>query len=100
MEALPLLAHLYLKTGMMPRGLTDRMQGGIPILKHAIYYLGAVAGTRENCREVMSTGAPVLVFPGKISNTNINIIHINTNTNTIHIYILTYIKLQADLMKL
>jgi hypothetical protein len=59
-----LVAFLYLKFGIIPRPLVDSIFASSPFSKIALDFLGAVVGTRENCKEVMETGSVMMVFPG------------------------------------
>ncbi|KAJ3414757.1 hypothetical protein HDV05_006096 [Chytridiales sp. JEL 0842] len=65
LEATSLVAAIYMKTGRVPRRLTDPFHFKIPVWKHLIEYLGAIPGGDNHVLEqVMAKGHPVLVHPG------------------------------------
>lgn len=59
-----LLAGIYKYTGVYPRALGDHFHFKVPGWGKAVTFSGGVEGTPENCRELMSNGEHVLVFPG------------------------------------
>ena len=59
-----LVSELYSRKGLMVRGLGDRGHFRIPLWRSLFRRCGAVEATRDNCRALMRTGAPVLVYPG------------------------------------
>ena len=63
-DVIVIIAYLYLETGVLVRGLHDFCFSKFIGLKHGLEYFGAISGTRENTALAMSTGAPLLVFPG------------------------------------
>ena len=59
-----LWAIIWLKTGIYPRGLTDRFHFKVPFWAHFLNYAGALTGDRRVCDQAMAKGFPLLVFPG------------------------------------
>lgn len=59
-----ILDHLRLEHGVQLRSLGDRIHFHIPIWKDILVKGGMVLGSPENCRDLMSSGQSVLVFPG------------------------------------
>jgi 1-acyl-sn-glycerol-3-phosphate acyltransferase len=62
---LPLLiAHVHRERGLFLRGLGDHAHFKVPLWGSFLRRYGAVDGTRENARELLRQGEPVLVLPG------------------------------------
>jgi 1-acyl-sn-glycerol-3-phosphate acyltransferase len=62
---LPLLImHVQRERGLFLRGLGDHAHFKVPLWGEFLRRFGAVDGTRENARELLSEGEPVLVLPG------------------------------------
>ncbi len=62
---LPLmLLGLHERLSISPHGLADHLHFQIPGWREFLASLGAVEGTRENCRELMHAGESILVYPG------------------------------------
>ena len=59
-----ILDHLRLEHGVQLRSLGDRIHFHIPIWKDILVKGGMVLGSPENCRDLMSSGQSILVFPG------------------------------------
>ncbi|MDB4974416.1 MAG: putative acyltransferase [Myxococcaceae bacterium] len=60
-----LLMHAFHReTGIVLRGLSDRMLFSNPIGRQIVRNVGAVKGTRDNARELLAHGELVLVYPG------------------------------------
>jgi hypothetical protein len=57
-------AEIYQRHDIFLRGLADRNHFMVPGWRSTLTNLGAVLGTRENCRALMESGQHVLVFPG------------------------------------
>ncbi|KAJ3275014.1 Transmembrane protein 68 [Terramyces sp. JEL0728] len=57
-------AYIYATTGIWPRALGDRCHFLIPIWGHILHLFGAFLGDRALCEQVMSTGSPLVIFPG------------------------------------
>lgn len=61
----PLLGYgIYKRKGVYIRGLADRAHFKIPGWRHIFQWLGSVVGSRENCSDLMKSGAHIMVFPG------------------------------------
>ncbi len=56
--------EIYKRRGVFLRGLADHLHFAVPLWRDLLRQLGAVDGTRENCRDLMRSGQTVLVFPG------------------------------------
>jgi 1-acyl-sn-glycerol-3-phosphate acyltransferase len=50
--------------GRFVRGLADHAHFAVPAWRDLLLRFGAVRGTRENCRALLSAGEAVLVYPG------------------------------------
>jgi 1-acyl-sn-glycerol-3-phosphate acyltransferase len=59
-----ILDQLRLEHGVQLRSLGDRIHFHIPIWKDILVKGGMVLGSPENCRDLMSSGQSILVFPG------------------------------------
>ncbi|HSO98986.1 MAG TPA: lysophospholipid acyltransferase family protein [Solirubrobacteraceae bacterium] len=65
MQDLPaLVRELERHCGVRVRGMADRFHFALPGWRELLVRMGAVPGTRENCRRLLAQGEPVLVFPG------------------------------------
>ncbi|KAI8855231.1 hypothetical protein BC829DRAFT_412451 [Chytridium lagenaria] len=65
LDAIPLIASIYQRTGTLPRRLTDHLHFKIPLWKHLIEYLGAIPGNNaEVIAKVMTAGYPIIMHPG------------------------------------
>lgn len=62
-DSIILICAIYVKTGIYPRGLADRMHFKVPIWAHVLYMLGVFPAERCLVEEVMQEGVPVIVFP-------------------------------------
>lgn len=61
----PLLVHeIYRRTGRVVRGLAENVLMRVPPVRELVHWIGAVRGSRENCRALLDNGQAVLVFPG------------------------------------
>lgn len=58
------LSELYRKTGIFPRTLGDHFHFQLPGWRELLAHYGVVEGNRDNCRELMQAGEPIMVFPG------------------------------------
>lgn len=62
---IPMLGlEIYEKSGRTVRGLGDHNHFELPVWRDVLARIGAVRGTRENCRALFEAGEAVLVFPG------------------------------------
>jgi 1-acyl-sn-glycerol-3-phosphate acyltransferase len=62
---LPLLImHVHRERGLFLRGLGDHVHFKVPLWGEFLRRFGAVDGTRDNARELLRQGEPVLVLPG------------------------------------
>jgi len=62
---IPMLGlEIYEQTGRVVRGLGDHNHFELPVWREMLRRIGAVRGTRENCRRLFAAGEAVLVFPG------------------------------------
>lgn len=62
---LPLMAdQIRRDRGRFVRGLADHAHFAVPAWRDLLLRCGAVRGTRENCRALLSAGEAVLVYPG------------------------------------
>lgn len=62
---MPLIVKgIYMKTGVYPRTLSDRVHFSLPIWRDWIIDQGGVKGSREMCRALMEAGESILVYPG------------------------------------
>lgn len=59
-----LLLVLLEEKDLLLRGLGDHVHFQVPVWGELLGILGAVDGTRENCRALLEAGESVLVFPG------------------------------------
>jgi 1-acyl-sn-glycerol-3-phosphate acyltransferase len=63
-DAPVLFSAIYHSTGQYPRALGDRMHFHFPVISQTLRLLGCFEGNVENTSKLMSTGQPILVFPG------------------------------------
>ncbi|MDJ0786144.1 MAG: lysophospholipid acyltransferase family protein [Myxococcota bacterium] len=62
---IPMLGlEIYEQTGRVVRGLGDHNHFELPVWRELLTRIGAVRGTRDNCRRLFADGEAVLVFPG------------------------------------
>ncbi len=62
---LPLMVmHVHRERGLFMRGLGDRAHFHVPLWGEFLRRFGVVNGTRENARQLLAEGEPVLVLPG------------------------------------
>ncbi|MBV9311218.1 MAG: acyltransferase family protein [Solirubrobacterales bacterium] len=62
---LPLMIEgIRRERGRFVRGLADHAHFAVPAWRDLLVRLGAVRGTRENCRTLLAAGEAVLVYPG------------------------------------
>jgi 1-acyl-sn-glycerol-3-phosphate acyltransferase len=59
-----MLDALRRERGRFVRGLADHGHFAIPGYRELFMRIGAVRGTRENCRDLLAAGEAVLVYPG------------------------------------
>lgn len=59
-----IIREIYLKTGIYPRGLADRVHYKVPLWREMLTRGGGVLGSREMCRALMKSGHSIMVFPG------------------------------------
>jgi len=65
LDGYPFAVELYLRKGILLRGLTDSMHHHIPYWKdYLTKRLGGVEASRENCQALMERGDSLIVFPG------------------------------------
>lgn len=55
---------LYQHKGVFLRSLGDHIHFRIPLWRNMLWGNGTVAGTPENCRQLMEAGEHILVYPG------------------------------------
>ncbi|KAJ3327215.1 hypothetical protein HDU76_012199 [Blyttiomyces sp. JEL0837] len=64
LEAMSLVATIYMRTGKLPRRVTDVYHFKIPLWKHLIEYFGAIpSNDTETLSSIMSLGHPILLHP-------------------------------------
>ena len=59
-----LVLDIYERTGVFVRSLGERQHYRVPLWRDLLTHFGTISGTRENTRELLRSGQPVLVFPG------------------------------------
>jgi len=59
-----LVLDIHERTGVLVRSLGERQHYRVPLWRDLLTRFGTVSGTRENTRELLDAGQPVLVFPG------------------------------------
>lgn len=59
-----LVLGIHDRTGVLVRSLGEHQHYRVPLWRDLLTRFGAIDGTRENTRELLRAGQPVLVFPG------------------------------------